>query len=378
MGKGVGKMFATGQHIIQMFEQLAPKYLAIPEDKIGLQLGTLNKKVSKILLTLDVLESVVDEAIEKEIDLIISHHPIIYRPLKNLRTDMPQGRMYEKLIKNDISVYVAHTNLDSAIGGVNDTLVEKIGLEEVEILDVNYIQNYKKLVVYVPESHQEKVFEAISDNGAGWIGNYSHCSFKIKGVGTFKPLIDANPFIGEEGHINNVEEIRIETIIPEIKQNQIISAMLKVHPYEKVAYDIIPLEMEGDKYGLGRFGIIPEAKTLDEFAKMIKELLKLDGIRVVGNLDKIIKKVAIVGGDGNSYVNKSSFIGADVLITGDIYYHTAHEAMNNGCALIDVGHYVEKNVFGNVKSYLDKEIDKKKMNVDVMISEVNTNPFKFL
>lgn len=266
-------MSARGQHIIQIFEQLAPKYLAIPEDKIGLQLGTLNKDVNKVLLTLDVLDGVVDEAIDKDIDLIISHHPIIYRPLKVIRTDIPQGQMYEKLIKNDIAVYVAHTNLDIAMGGVNDTLVEKIGLENAEVF-------------------------------------FS--------------------------------------------------------------------EMEGEKFGLGRIGVLPEEKSLDQFAKDIKKCLNLEGVRVVGVMDRIIKKVAVVGGDGNKYISLASFIGADVLITGDIYYHNAHDAMNHNLALIDVGHYVEKNVFENVKLYLEKEFDKNRLKVDIIISEVNTNPFKFL
>ncbi len=371
-------MSATGQHIIQIFEQLAPKYLAIPDDKIGLQLGTLNKDINKIMLTLDVLESVVDEAIEKEIDLIISHHPIIFKPLKNLRTDLPQGRMYEKLIKNDISVYVAHTNLDIALGGVNDVLVKKIGLEKVDNLDINYIENYQKLVVFVPSTHQKNVFETISNNGAGWIGNYSHCTFNINGVGTFKPLENSKPFIGEQGKIENVEEVRIETVIPENRKNQIISAMLKAHPYDEVAYDVYPLEIKGKKYGIGRIGTISEPKSLNEFAQFLKKQLNLEGIRVVGNLNKLIKKVAIVGGDGDGYVNKASFAGVDVLVTGDIYYHTAHDAMNNNFAIIDVGHYVEKNVFENVKSFLDEEINSKDLQIEVMISEVNTNPFKFL
>lgn len=371
-------MSATGQHIIQILEQLAPKYLAIPEDKIGLQVGTLNKDVKKIMLTLDILENVVDEAIEKKVDLIISHHPIIYKPLKNIRTDLPQGRIFEKLIKNNLSVYVSHTNLDVAVGGVNDILAKRIGLREIENLDTNYVQKMFKLVVFVPKTHQNKVFEAISSNGAGFIGNYSHCTFNIDGIGTFKPLDNTNPFIGKQHKLENVEEVRIETIIPENKQSQIIKAMLKAHPYEEVAYDIYPLENIGDKFGIGRKGIIYKEQSLQEFAVMIKEQLNVEGVKVVGNLNKSIKNVAIVGGDGDKYINKAAFIGIDALVTGDIYYHTAHEAMAHDLALIDVGHYAEKLVFENVKMYLEEELYKNNLNVEVFISDINTNPFKFL
>ncbi|MGD9676833.1 MAG: Nif3-like dinuclear metal center hexameric protein [Vulcanibacillus sp.] len=371
-------MPSTGQFIIQIFEQLAPKYFALADDKIGLQIGTLYKDIKKIMLTLDILENVVDDAIEKKVDLIISHHPLIYKPLKNIRTDLPQGRVFEKLIKNNISVYVAHTNLDVAVGGVNDVLAKKIGLLDIENLETNYIQKYLKLVVYVPKNYQQKVFEAISNNGAGWIGNYSHCTFNINGTGTFKPLDNSTPFIGKQGKLENVDEVRIETIIPENKQAQIIKAMIKAHPYEEVAYDLYQLENIGNKFGIGRKGVIPRTLSLKDFALLIKEQLNVEGVKVVGNLNKLINKVAIVGGDGDSYVNKAAFVGVDVLITGDIYYHTAHEAMANDLALIDVGHHTEKLVFESVKNYLETEINKNNLDVEVLISEVNTNPFKFL
>lgn len=371
-------MSANGQTIIQIFEQLAPKYLALPDDKIGLQVGTLNKAVNKVLLTLDVLENVVDEAIEKGVDLIIAHHPLIFKPLKNIRTDMPQGYLLEKLIKNDISVYVAHTNLDVAVNGVNDVLAEKIGLENIVNLDTNYIDEFEKLVVFVPVSHQNIVLDTLTKSGAGHIGKYSDCTFTTSGIGTFKPLEETKPFIGKIGSIEKVEEVRIETIIPKQKQRQIIQSMKKVHPYEEVAYDLYPLDMEGTKYGLGRKGVISEKEKLSNFVELIKIKLEVDGVRVVGDLDKIVKKVAIVGGDGDSYIRKAIYSGVDVLVTGDVYYHTAHEAMANDMAVIDVGHYIEKHVMINVKKYLENKFIEKKLNVDLIISEENTNPFKFL
>jgi len=371
-------VFGKGQNIIQMLEEFAPKYLAKDDDKIGLQLGTLNKEIKKVMLTLDVLENVVDEAIEKGVDLIISHHAIIYKPIKTLRTDLPQGKLFEKLIKNNISVYVAHTNLDAAENGVNDTLADFINLKGIELLEPTYSERLKKLVVFVPETHQKVVLDALSANGAGWIGNYSHCSFNLEGIGTFMPREGTNPYIGEENKLEQVKEVRIETIVPEGLQNKVIRAMLNAHPYEEVAYDIYPLELQGKQYGIGRIGKLEDSMTLKEFANYVKEKLHIDGIRVTGDLNKEIKKVAVVGGDGNSYVMKAAFKGADVLVTGDIYYHEAHEAMARNLALIDVGHYIEKLTLISLKNYLEKQFIDKKIDTEVIISEADTNPFRFL
>lgn len=371
-------VFAKGQNIIQLFEQFAPKYLAIEDDRIGLQLGTLNKEVKKVLLTLDVLDNVVDEAIQKEIDLIISHHAIIHKPLKQLRTDLPQGQLYEKLIKNDIAVYVAHTNLDSAEKGVNHALANLLGLKGIELLEVVYRESLKKLVVFVPESHHQQVLNALSDSGAGWIGKYSHCSFNMDGTGTFMPREGTDPFIGQQGVLEKVNEVRIETVVPERLQNKVIKAMLKAHPYEEVAYDIYPLELDGKEYGIGKIGKLDKSVTLKEFAEYVKVQLNVDGVRVIGDMNHTISKVAIAGGDGNTFVSKAAFKGADVLVTGDIYYHVGHEAMAQGIAIIDAGHYIEKHVLENVKKYLEEEFAHKKINTEVIISEVNTNPFKFI
>ncbi|TCS83712.1 Nif3-like dinuclear metal center hexameric protein [Tepidibacillus fermentans] len=371
-------MFAKGQTIIQLIEQLAPKYLAVEGDRIGLQVGTLQKEIKKVMLTLDVLENVVDEAIEQQIDFIISHHASIYRPLKHLRTDLPQGRIYQKLLKHDIAVYTAHTNLDVALGGVNDALAKRIGIQATEFLQEVYQQKLKKIVVYVPESHQQVVLDALYANGAGWIGNYSHCSFTSSGIGTFMPREGTNPYIGQQGKLERVNEVRIETIIPEEKQNQAIKAMIKAHPYEEVAYDIYPLDIEGKAYGIGRVGVLEQELTLKEFALQVKRQLELDGARVIGDFTQKIRKVAIVGGDGNSFVPTAAFKGVDVLITGDIYYHVAHEAMAEGLAIIDVGHNVEKWVLPELKAYLEQAFKERNIMTEVYESKTDTNPFQFI
>jgi dinuclear metal center YbgI/SA1388 family protein len=289
----------NGHEVIQLFESFAPKSLAMEGDKIGLQVGTLNKPIHKVMITLDVLEEVVDEAISKKVDLIIAHHPPIFRPLKQIVTDQPSGRLFEKCIKHDIAVYAAHTNLDVAIGGVNDLLAEALGLREIDVLVPTASVKLKKLVTFVPKDHTEKVREAVSQAGAGHIGNYSHCTFNVEGTGTFLPLEGTNPFIGQRGQLERVDEVRLETIFPETIERKVINALLKSHPYEEVAYDIYALENEGMTYGLGRVGKLEKEMTLKEFAEHVKTSLDVKAVRVVGNLEDKIKKVAVLGGDGN-------------------------------------------------------------------------------
>jgi dinuclear metal center YbgI/SA1388 family protein len=371
-------MFASGQRIIQYFEAFAPKHLAMEGDKIGLQVGTLQKEVKKVMVTLDILEEVVDEAIAEGVDLIIAHHAVIFRPLKNLRTDLPAGRLYEKLIKHDIAVYIAHTNLDVAEGGINDLMAEALGLENVDILEKWHEQKLKKIVVYVPASHVDGVRDAMARAGAGWIGHYSHCSFGVKGTGTFLPREGTDPYIGEQGKLEQVEEIRMETIMPEEIQARVLKAMTGAHPYEEVAYDIYPVEQAGTTWGIGRIGTLPSPLTLEEFAGRVKEAFGVEGVRVVGLLDRQVRKIAVLGGDGNSFVSKAMFRGADVLVTGDIYYHTAHDAMAGGLSLVDPGHNVEKIMKEAVQNVLEQRIKEEKLDTEIIVSKVNTEPFKFI
>lgn len=371
-------MFANGQKIIQYMEKFAPKHLAMEGDKIGLQVGTLNKEVKKVMVALDVLEEVADEAIEQGVDLIIAHHAVIFRPLKNLRTDMPAGRIYEKLIKHDIAVYIAHTNLDVAEGGINDLMASRLGLQDTEVLETLHTQSLKKIAVFIPKDHLDPVMEAMADAGAGWIGNYSHCTFRLNGTGTFMPREGTDPFIGTAGKLEEVEEIRLETIVPADLQHRVIKAMIKAHPYEEVAYDVYPLEQRGKVYGLGRIGRLPEQVALRELAEQVKKAFDVSGLRVVGQLDEKVQKVAVLGGDGNSFVSKAMFRGADVFITGDIYYHTAHDAMAGGLSLIDPGHNVEKIMKDAVADIIRTALAENRYQTEVISSKIHTDPFTFL
>lgn len=371
-------MAANGNTIIQWLESWAPKRLAMEWDNIGLQVGTLNKQVQRVMVTLDVLENVVDEAIEKKVDLIIAHHAVIFKSYAHLRTDLPAGRLLEKLIKHDIAVYVAHTNLDVATGGVNDLLAEKIGLEQTNVLEFTHTQKLKKIVVFVPEAHHEGVLQAMSQAGAGWIGNYSHCSFNVRGFGTFMPREGSNPYIGKQGKLEKVEEVRLETIAADSDLNKVIQAMLKAHPYEEVAYDVFPLELEGKSQGIGRIGKLPEPISLGDLAKQLKAAFQLSGLRVVGDVNRLVQKVAVVGGDGSGFVQTAIFRGADVYVTGDMKYHIAHEAMAKGLAIIDPGHHVEHVMKEAVAQFLMKHAEDKKSSIEVLVAKAHTDPFTFI
>lgn len=369
----------NGHHVIQLFEKFSPKRYALDGDRIGLQVGTLNKPVKKIMIALDVLEEVVDEAITENVDLIIAHHPLIYRPLKNINTETAYGRTIEKLLAHQVTVYAAHTNLDVAVGGVNDLLAEALGLKETEVLVPTMEIPLKKLFVFVPEEDADHVRKALGDAGAGAIGNYTHCSFSSKGVGSFRPDTGSNPHIGERGKQEFVDEVKIECIFPESIEKQVIQAMLKAHPYEEVAYDLYKLDNNSsERLGLGRIGYLTSDMTLKEFAEHVKQVLSVSNVRVTGNLNDKVKKVAVLGGDGNKYMTSAVMHGADVYVTGDVYYHVAHDAMMAGLNIVDPGHNVEKIMKDGVKRILEQKVTEKGYDVKVITSKVNTDPFQFI
>ncbi|WP_100406773.1 Nif3-like dinuclear metal center hexameric protein [Bacillus solitudinis] len=368
----------NGQTLIQHFEAWSPKSLALEGDKNGLMIGTLNKPVKKVMVALDVLEDVIDEAISEGVDLILAHHPLIFRPMKKIDVSTAHGRIVEKAIKHNVAIYAAHTNLDVATGGVNDMMAEALGLLDTKVLVPTETESLKKLVVFVPNTHKQQVQEAIGNAGAGHIGAYRDCAFTTEGNGMFRPEADASPFIGASGKLEVVEETKIETIIPAHLQNRVVAAILKSHPYEEPAYDIYHLDNKGSVLGLGRIGHLPEEMTLADFAEHVKIAFDVKGARVVGNLSEKINKVAVLGGDGNKYMSHALFKGADVFVTGDVYYHVAHDAMMDGLKIVDPGHNVEKVMKRGVQLYLQKFVKEKGYDTEVIASAVHTDPFHFI
>ncbi|MBR3121353.1 Nif3-like dinuclear metal center hexameric protein [Oceanobacillus profundus] len=366
----------TNSDVFQLMEQWAPKELAYDWDNVGLQIGSYHNPVTKVLITLDVMENVVDEAIEKGANLIIAHHPFLFKPIKQVNIDTPQGRVIQKLLENHISVYATHTNLDIAPGGVNDMLTDALELEENDMLVETDREKLYKVAVYVPETHIDEVREAFGESGAGHIGNYSHCTFQSKGQGTFKPLEGSQPFLGAKNELELVNEVKMETIVPKAILHKVINAIVAAHPYEEVAYDVFPLENEGKRYGIGRIGSLKNKTDLNSFCEYVKKALDIPALRVTGDLNKKIQKVAVLGGSGEKYIHHAKKKGADVYITGDMTFHMAQEASLMGLGVIDAGHYIEKIMKQFTAAYLKEHLDKE--NLTILVSESNTDPFQFV
>lgn len=366
------------REIVRWMESWAAPAWADPDDRIGLQIGAMDAEVNRVAVALDVTEAVVDEAVRRGANLIIAHHPIIYRPLAAIRTDQPAGRLIRKLIAADIAVFAAHTNLDSAPGGVNDLLADRLGLAERRPLMTVCEEPVYKLAVYVPASHLDAVRNAVFSAGAGHIGKYSHCGFTVPGEGTFLPGEGANPFSGEPGRLAREEELRFETIVPGAVKDEVLRAMLAAHPYEEVAFDLFRLEMSGAKIGLGRIGTLPEDTDLAAFAGKVKEAFGVPALRCVGDPQRPVRRVAVLGGSGRSFMKHAIAAGADVYVTGDIDHHTAHDALAAGLAIVDPGHHIEGVMKAAVADRLAAQASAAGWDIDVYASPISTEPFQFL
>ncbi|WP_152656233.1 Nif3-like dinuclear metal center hexameric protein [Oceanobacillus sp. CFH 90083] len=360
----------------QIMDSWAPANLAYHWDNIGLQTGRFHDTTSRILVTLDVTEEVVDEAVEKEANLIIAHHPLLFQPLKQINVDHPKGRVLQKLLKNDITVFAAHTNLDIAEGGVNDLLSDAIGLKNKEPLEVLEQESLLKVVVFVPDSHVQELREALHEGGAGQIGDYSHCTFQTAGQGTFRPSEEANPYIGKQNKLTYVEEKKLEAVVPKSNLAKVMEAIHSAHPYEEPAYDMYPLENKGSSIGIGRFGVLEQSVPMKEFVEKVKEHLDMSTVRVSGNIEKNVKRVAVLGGSGEKYVRHALRKKADVYITGDMTFHAAQDAEQLGLTVIDAGHYIEKIMKAAARNRLIQEIPA--FQSKIYVSEVNTDPFIFV
>ncbi|AOT68500.1 Nif3-like dinuclear metal center hexameric protein [Geosporobacter ferrireducens] len=372
-------MAESGRKIIEIIEKQAPLYLAESWDNVGLQLGNPDKLVKKIMVCLEVTEAVLQEADAKRIDMIVAHHPLIFKPMKKFTTDDPLGRMIYFLIQKDILLYCAHTNLDMAYGGLNDLLAFNIGLSEIKSLTNTYQRKYFKIVVFVPESHEEEVRSALCSAGAGFIGNYSDCSFKVKGEGTFRPLRGANPYIGSIGEVERLKESRVETIIAEDCLQTALKKMLHAHPYEEVAYDLYPLGNVYEKNGLGRMGYLKNPEKLLELCNRLKRLLGIETIKIMGDQSKIVKKVGLCTGSGAEFIYNAYQEGCDCFITGDVKYHEAQYAQQLDIPVIDAGHFDTENyACGLYAKSLEKQLADNHCHVDICFSSTNINPFCYI
>lgn len=362
----------TIKEITRFIESIAPLAYQESYDNSGLIIGREEDEVSGVLITLDVTEEVVEEAIAKKFNLIIAHHPIVFSGLKKLNSRNYIERSVELAIRNRIAIYASHTNLDSVFGGVNSKICEKIGLQNCRVLAP--VSGFlKKLVTFVPEANAEVVRSALFDAGAGHIGNYDSCSYNTQGLGTFKANDAASPYVGEKNQLHFENEIRIETIFPKHIQSQVVSELLNAHPYEEVAYDIYPLDNDFQNVGIGMIGELLQGEAEYDFLNRLKSLFACKVIRHSPLLGKTIKRVAVCGGSGSSFLGKALAQKADIFITGDFKYHQFFDAENK-IVIADIGHY-ESEQF--TKEVFYELLTKKFPKFAIHLSETKTNPVNY-
>ena len=360
------------KEITSYLESIAPLSYQESYDNSGLIVGNPNDEVNKALISLDCTEEIVDEAIAKGCDIIISHHPIVFKGLKRFNNANYVERTVIKAIKNNIALYAIHTNLDNVLGGVSSKIAQKLELVNHAILNPKS-GLLKKLVVYVPRSNVEEVRQALFDAGAGSIGDYDQCSYNTAGYGTFRPLEGANPTIGEVSSQERVEETKIEVIYPVNIERKVIVSMLAAHPYEEVAYHTITLDNKLQYVGSGVIGNLEEPLDPQEFLVNLKEKLNLNVIRHTKFLDKKISRVAVCGGAGGFLLNEAKRSGADIFITADYKYHEFFDAEDD-IIIADIGHY-ESEQF--TQELLLEIIRKKFVNFAVLLTGIDTNPIKY-
>jgi dinuclear metal center YbgI/SA1388 family protein len=353
-------------------ETLAPLAYQEDYDNAGLIVGQPEQEIYQALISLDCTEAVVDEAIATNCQVIISHHPIVFRGLKRFNGKTYVERVVEKAIRNNIAIYAIHTNLDNIMTGVNAKICETLGLKNCRILAPKH-NLLKKLVTYVPGSHAEEVRNALFNAGAGNIGNYSECSFNAEGTGTFKANDNANPYVGEPGKRHLESEVRIETIYPANLESKILMALVLAHPYEEVAYDLYDITNQHQQVGSGMIGELEYPIEEEAFLYRIKEKMHTHVIRHTALSGKHIKKVAVCCGAGGFLLKHAIAAGADVFITADYKYHEFFDAEGK-IVIADIGHF-ESEQF--TQQLLYEIIQKKFATFAIRLTEINTNPVKY-
>ena len=361
------------QDVINHLEELAPLAYAEDFDNVGLLVGDKNSDLTGILVTLDTLEEVVDEAIQNNCNLIVSFHPIIFSGLKKITGKSYVERVILKAIKNDISIYAIHTALDNSNVGVNNMICEKLDLINRQIL-IPKNSTIKKLTTYVPKHEAEVLRNALFRAGAGNIGNYSNCSFNAEGIGTYKGNEASNPTKGKIGSTHYEDEVQVSMIYPKDSEQKVLSTLFRTHSYEEVAYEIATLENTNPHIGMGMVGELKNEHDELSFLSILKKTFNCEVIRHSKLLKKPIRKVAVLGGSGSFAIQAAISQGADVFVTSDLKYHDFFRSENK-IVLIDLGHYESEQFTKNLLvTYLTKKIT----NFAIILSKINTNPIKYL
>jgi len=360
------------KEITDCLENLAPLAFQEDYDNAGLLTGDVQMDCAGILITLDISMEVMEEALQNGCNLIISHHPLVFKPMKKLTGNLPGQHVLIKAIKNDIAIYSIHTNIDNASHGLNRFVAEKLRLINLDILQPKEAF-LAKLVTYCPVAYADKVRNALFDAGAGNIGNYDQCSYNLSGQGTFRASGAANPFVGERNKLHTEDEIRMELVFPVYLEQKLVAALLKNHPYEEVAYDIYPLKNLWNGAGSGIIGELPETEKGQDFIDRVKFITGIPVVRYSGEIDRNVKKVAICTGSGSFLIPDALMKNADIYLTSDIKYHDFFEPRDR-MILADIGHY-ESEQF--VKELISSILIEKFPNFAILSSKKNTNPVNY-
>ena len=361
------------KEIVSALDRFAPLPLQDGFDNAGLQIGLTEAEATGALLCLDVTEAVLDEAIALGCNLVISHHPLIFKGYKSITGKDYVERCILKAIRNDMVLYAAHTNLDNAKGGVNYKIAEKIGLKHLQMLEPKR-NSLLKLVTFVPTEQAERVRKTLFAAGCGNIGGYDSCSYNLKGEGTFRAGENTHPFCGSIGELHREEEVRIETILPSYKKGEVVRALLSAHPYEEPAFDLYPLENEWTQAGAGIVGELETPETELEFLKRIKKIFEVECVKHNRLTGREIQKVALCGGAGAFLIPQAIRSGADIFITGEIKYHDyfGHE---DEILLAEIGHYESEQYTKEIFYSIIRDLFP---NFALHLSKINTNPIKYL
>jgi len=372
-------MKTTVADIIEIMESFAPSRLAEEWDNVGLQIGDIHWPVQTIWIALDPTPDVVKAATRNGVDLLITHHPLIFRPLKSINFSKPLGYIIQMASLHRMAIFSAHTNFDNAMDGLNDVLARRLGLRNLKILGHIKRDEIFKLVVYVPVAYEQDLMNSFFETKAGDIGSYSCCSFRSKGKGTFKPGSLSKPLFGKIGEISHTDEVRIETVVRKEDLIEVLDHVRKNHPYETMAYDVYPLLASEDTQGSGRIGKVDKSMNLKAFATSIKTILGLDYIKVAGDPDLIIKTVAVCSGSGSSFMNHFVTSGAQVYVSGDFGYHDARTVEAENLALIDIGHFASEHLIVDVLSNrLEKILSETSIDVKIEAYKLEKEPFMIL
>lgn len=322
--------------LLAALEGVAPRNLAFPDDPIGLQLGRKGDRVDSCVVSLDPSPSALAFAIQSKAQAIVSHHALIYNPLRSIAGDSAQVRSIRSAIENNLAVLVAHTNWDAAPGGINDTLSEKLGLSDVRSFGGDIDQKALKLVTFVPSDHRDRIIDALASVGCGTIGLYRRCAFYSSGHGTYEPQEGANPMIGQVGMRETTDELRVEMLVPSSAIQDALNALRDSHPYDEPAIDLYPLVAASES--LPRCGKLASPMAFAELSKWVGDRLQTQ-VRAFGKPTTNVETIGVVGGSGGSYWLKARIAGCDALVTGEVRHHEAVEAAESGFCLIEAGHF---------------------------------------